>query len=89
MSVSVDPTTDRLAHVIEGMVFGGGIEGPTVAALAVLGDYEIAEGLRAARIIAQLRAGHSWRSWGPDSTARSCSCGTAACQIPDALEGAE
>lgn len=89
MTASMEPLTDEAARRIDAFVFSGGSNGPVIAAMAVLEIDEVKEGLRAARIVAQLRAGHSWRSWGPDSTARSCSCGTAACSIPDALEGAE
>lgn len=88
MTASVDATTDRIAKLIDAFVYAAGNSGPTVAALAVLADAEIREGLAAAPIVRVLDAAHRERRWSDDSTAATCTCGAGwPCSVRQVLDG--
>lgn len=75
MTASVDALTNEIAATIDKWLWSGGQNGPVIAAWAVLTVPDIADGLRALRVVSRLMQAHQERRWSDDSPSSTCTCG--------------
>lgn len=84
---TADDLADTLARVID--AFTWRVDGPRVAALAVLGQQPIADGLRAADVLRTLAEQHKPRRW--DNLSDTVVCDTCQrafpCSVADIVGG--
>ena len=78
------PLGQRIAGIVARWAFGGGHDGPTMAAIRILADPDSAPAVADAPAVAALRARHQPRRWADGSQTVVCACGAGSWPCVDA-----